>query len=350
MKPNTIPTTAPWSIGSRSTRLNVDAKLLVRAIVPAPRFSMPFHFTCPYCFKKTLIEDSLAGQEGPCAGCGKLVKIPAAPPKPVAETKPVAATYVDVQPQRLRRRVVSRALQTLGLIVLVGCVSVIAAYLLWPTLEVLKVRRDKVACMNNLQKIALALNAYADEYGSYPPPAVLDEKGRPLHSWRVLILSELGYPGLYARYDFSQPWDSATNAALFATCPTEYVSPAVGDPSASESTYVLVTGQGTLFPKSGPLAPQDILDGPRNTLLVVEAKNTTHEWTKPIDIEFGKLNHQIGAAGPNTIGGDHTGGATAVFADGTPAWLPNDIDPVLIDSIITPRGGEPVDPADYQLN
>jgi len=38
----------------------------------------------------------------------------------------------------------------------------------------------------------LALFNYHDDYGSYPPAYIADESGRPMHSWRVLILPYLG--------------------------------------------------------------------------------------------------------------------------------------------------------------
>ncbi len=309
---------------------------------------MPFHFTCPYCFKTTLVEDSLSGQEGPCVGCGKMVRIPAAPSKPAEEMQPVGNEYVSVEPQTVNRRFATRSLQALTLAVLVGVVSLVATYLLWPTMQGLRERRDKVACMNNLQKIAIALNAYAETHGSYPPPVVYDDKGKPMYSWRVLILNELGYAGLYAQFDLTQPWDSETNIAVIPNCPREFISPAA-DPAAAESNYALITGRGTIFPPAGPLGPRDILDGPENTLLVVEIENTANEWTKPLDIDYRKLNRTIGATGPNSIGGNHEGGAAAVFADGEPAWLPSDLDPVLLNSAISPRGNEPVDREDFKL-
>ena len=43
-------------------------------------------------------------------------------------------------------------------------------------------------CANNLNRIALALHNYHDAYKCFPPAYVADEEGRPMHSWRVLIL------------------------------------------------------------------------------------------------------------------------------------------------------------------
>lgn len=205
--------------------------------------------------------------------------------------------------------------------------------------------------MNNLRQIAQALNAYATEHGTYPPPIVYDARGKPMHSWRVLILEQLGEYEMHSRYNFDEPWDSVENVELLGgRCPRVYISPAIANSRTNaETNYFLVTGGGTIFPASGPLAPDEISDGLSSTLLVVESENTIAEWTKPVDIDFAKLNPRIGALGQDTIGGNHDGGATAVFADGTPAWLPSDIAPTVLDSLISPTGGEPINPKDFDL-
>src|SRR5205823_5427550 len=43
-------------------------------------------------------------------------------------------------------------------------------------------------CDPNLKAIALALRTYHSDFGCYPPAYVADRRGRPLYSWRVLLL------------------------------------------------------------------------------------------------------------------------------------------------------------------
>lgn len=304
---------------------------------------MPFHFTCPYCYKKTLVDDALAGKSGLCAGCAKSIVIPDAPPQDPENMQPVGSEYVAKAESDTSRRYLTYLTQGIVLLALIGASAALVSYFLWPTFNSLRDRRNKTACLNNLQLITVALNEYNTKYGTYPPSIVYDENGKPMHSWRVLILNELGYSSLYSQYNFDLPWDSEQNSVLMMQCPAEYVSPAASNHTGNEGTYFLITGKGTVFPKNAPLSASQIKDGKQNTLLIVESENSAGEWTKPQDIELAKLNRQIGAQGVNAIGGNHTGGATAVMADGTPIWLPDDLDPILLDAMISPAANDEID-------
>ena len=52
-------------------------------------------------------------------------------------------------------------------------------------------------CPNNSKQIALAIHNYHDVHGCLPPAYVPDQDGKPMHSWRVLILPYLEDSGLY---------------------------------------------------------------------------------------------------------------------------------------------------------
>ncbi len=69
-------------------------------------------------------------------------------------------------------------------------------------------------CANHLRQIALALHDYHQVYGCLPPAHVDGPGGKPMHSWRVLILPFLHYDELYRQYDFAEPWDGPKNSLL----------------------------------------------------------------------------------------------------------------------------------------
>jgi hypothetical protein len=308
---------------------------------------MAFYFTCPFCLHKTLIDEQLSGQRGPCVACGKQVTIPSAParrPENIAPAEDRQAPIIIVP----KRRRLSPFVVKAGIFIAVSVpVFLFGIWLLAPTVMQLKTARDIAACKHNLRRIARALNAYAADYGTYPPPITLDASGKPMHSWRVLILPYLGEKRLYEAYDMSQPWDAPENANVQARIPGVYVSPANSKAGiVGESSYMLVTGKGTLFPPSGPLSPSAIHDGADNTILVVETNNATIPWTSPTDLNAAALPGQIGVLGG--IGGTHTQGATVVFADGEAGWLPFDTNKNIVDGLLSPNGTESVRGAWYR--
>ena len=86
-----------------------------------------------------------------------------------------------------------------------------------------KHRRD--CCTRNLAQIAVALANYREDYGRYPPACVNDKDGRPMYSWRILILPYLGCKDLYDQFDFRQPWNGSKNAALAEQTPAVFSCP-----------------------------------------------------------------------------------------------------------------------------
>ena len=76
--------------------------------------------------------------------------------------------------------------------------------LLLPAIQAPREVVTPARCVNNMRHIGIALQNYHDTYKSFPPAYVADENGRPMHSWRVLILPFLEENGLYEKYDFDE--------------------------------------------------------------------------------------------------------------------------------------------------
>jgi Protein of unknown function (DUF1559) len=60
----------------------------------------------------------------------------------------------------------------------------------------------------------LAVANYHETYGCFPPAYVADRDGKPIHSWRVLILPFLEQQELYRAYNFDEPWNGPNNRKL----------------------------------------------------------------------------------------------------------------------------------------
>jgi Protein of unknown function (DUF1559) len=141
-----------------------------------------------------------------------------------------------------------------------------------------------------LQQIGFALLNYQEAHGRLPPAVVQGKDGKPLLSWRVLILPYLGEDKLYRQFRLDEAWDGPHNKSLLSSMPKTFAPPrVVGRTWEPETTfYQVLTGPGTAFDGAqGMRLPQDFPDGTANTLLVVEAAEAV-PWTQPTDLPFDK--------------------------------------------------------------
>ena len=143
-------------------------------------------------------------------------------------------------------------------------------------------------CRNNLRQIGVALYNYHDAFGSFPPAVTYDSTNRPMHSWRALILPYLDDADPALSYDLDEPWDGPNNAALADQMPRVFRCPtrAFVDDAQNVTSYVAVTGDGTVWPEEGTTSLRDMTDGSWNTILLVECDARNTAWTKPEDISF----------------------------------------------------------------
>jgi len=98
-------------------------------------------------------------------------------------------------------------------------------------------RRSK--SQENIEEIGRALLQYEQEQGRFPDAWSRDEQGEELLSWRVHLLPDLGDPGLYARFDLSQPWDSDENKKLILEMPEVFQNPDMNS-GEFKTNYLLV--------------------------------------------------------------------------------------------------------------
>src|SRR4051794_8582362 len=82
---------------------------------------------------------------------------------------------------------------------------------------------DYIRSQVSLKRIGLALHSYHDVNGRLPPAVVYGKDGRPLYSWRVLLLPYLEEELLYRQFKQDEPWDSKHNQALVKETPRCYV-------------------------------------------------------------------------------------------------------------------------------
>jgi hypothetical protein len=210
----------------------------------------------------------------------------------------------------------------------------------------------RIECRNQLQVIGIALHNYHDTYKTFPPAYIADTSGKPMHSWRVLLLPFMEEQTLYDQYRFDEPWDGPNNRLLANSMPRLFRCPSEPntDPPSGMTSYLAVVGPETAWPGAKAIALNKIKDGSDYTLLVVESHNSGIHWMEPRDLHTTQMplavnpTHGQGICScHNQVNGRPTL-AQYVRCDGSVGVLKNDTPPATIRALLTIAGGEEVDP------
>jgi prepilin-type processing-associated H-X9-DG protein len=306
---------------------------------------MPVNFTCPHCGAATQVADQYVGQSGPCARCGKMVTIP---------------LHGGMSPPTDAGMAPRRGMGTGPIIVIVLVVVLVVGVLfagimvalLIPAVQAAREAARRISCNNNLKQIGLAMHNYATRYNCFPPAYIPDKNGKPMHSWRVLILPFMEEGQfVYSQYRFNEPWNSPHNRALAAQMPRVYACPTEGAFGGSETSYAMIVGPHTISDGPTPRTYAAIKDGLSNTIMVVEATEAHINWLEPRDLDVEKMQFQIGGGSnaysrKNEISSPHSNGANVLFCDGSVHFLSSNTSPKKIEAMTTIDGGERVSPSD----
>lgn len=300
---------------------------------------MPIPFACPYCQEQTLVEDEFAGLSGECVKCGKSITVPYIPPTEQFAANEIV-TGIAHRPGASAKTVI---LVTVGA-VLAGAVAIgLIIVLLFPAFGVARNLAHSHNCDQNLRRIGLALQEYEAEHGTLPPAYIPDADGKPMHSWRVLLLPYLGEHGAYSNYDFTQPWDSPHNQMLATRMPRVYSCPA--DPDSlplGESNYMVVVGPKTVFPGATARSTASISDELGATITVVEVPVFGQNWLSPNDLSVEKMQFTINGGFGMEFGSRHIEGAHVLMADGEVKFLSDVVPPDFVEGMTTIDGGEAI--------
>lgn len=204
-------------------------------------------------------------------------------------------------------------------------------------------------CRGNLHNIGLALHNYHDAVDSFPPQIA----GRPSVSWRVNVLPYLDHENIYRDYDMASAWDSPGNVHIAGQSVPEYTCPSVPDGFRDRdglrfTSYAVAVGLHTLWQGDRPTSFDFATDGSSHTLLVVEACGQQIIWTEPRDIDLATTPVGINLPGnaPGMSDGMfssyHTGGTNILMADGAVRFISQNVDPTVLEALVTADGGEEV--------
>jgi hypothetical protein len=200
-------------------------------------------------------------------------------------------------------------------------------------------------CSGHLTQIGLALHNYHSVYGCFPPAYIADSRGRPMHSWRVLILPFMEQYGLYNAYNFGEPWDGPNNRKLANAKPMCYACPNGHDygRQSTGTNYLAIVGPGTAFPGSRPTSLSEVRDGTSVTIMIAEVADPGVHWMEPRDLDTARMSFLINDPSRPSISSHDPRGPKFICVDGSRPVRDRALSPQTLKAMTTINGGEPVD-------
>lgn len=243
---------------------------------------------------------------------------------------------------------------------LLATLLLLTALILPPILGSARGAVTRSDCLNNLKQLSIALENYHHKHGSYPPAYISDAQGKPIHSWRVLLLPFMEEGELYRDYNFDEPWDGPNNRKLWDRMPAVYGCPGrewlrsiVGDRldsmPANAASYFAIVDETTAWPGARPLKMAEITDDPSQTMLLIEHSGMAAPWTAPVDLTLeqalalfktSKPSGHIHVSDGFFTAGSHRSYSQGVYADGHVKITRSEMPPKVARALFTIGGSE----------
>ncbi len=215
-----------------------------------------------------------------------------------------------------------RLMISVGEIFIVAVIILVLVTLLLPEDQVVDNSSNRERFRNQLRLVGLACHEYQSEYGCLPPVVISDERGRPIHSWRAMLLPWLEsqgrtQPPAYV-YTFNEPWFSPANRQAALDNANLYTMLVSTDDRevVQKSKLAAVIGAQTYWSPSGECRrlPLEANQDERHILLL-EIPNLYGAWSQPNDVTLDEVltlskNQQF-----------EPDGAHVLYDDGSVTWF-----------------------------
>ncbi|MGD9720255.1 MAG: DUF1559 domain-containing protein [Pirellulales bacterium] len=239
--------------------------------------------------------------------------------------------------------------------IILGCIAALAILcggvmtaLLLPAVQAAREAARRATCTNQLRQIGMALATYNDKYQSFPPAYVAGADGKPMHSWRVLVLPFFGDPNLdalYEQYKFDEPWDSPHNRQLAERFDASIFHCPSDDSASDETSYLAVVDPSTVWPGATAKSVAEVFraDGTAQTVLLVESSGSGIHWMEPRDLTLAEAMQGINSGRPPpNISSHHPLGVNVLWCDVRVTFLSEETSQKELRGLLTATGGEVV--------
>jgi len=168
--------------------------------------------------------------------------------------------------------------------------------------------------INSFRQIALALHNHHDASKRFPPAVRTDELGRPLSSWRFLLLPFI--EAMMLDWDYNARWNDPANRWLASSPFHAYCFSERGDSAERLHTNVVaITGPGTAFEDDRASRIGELTS---DLIMVIEIADSGIHWAEPGDLHIDEVPESITSG----IDGD---GVCVLFVDGTVFCVSHDV-------------------------
>jgi hypothetical protein len=174
-------------------------------------------------------------------------------------------------------------------------------------------------CKNQLKQIALALWNYQDEYHAFPPAYTVNAEGKPLHSWRTLLLPYIEQKKLYDSIDLTKPWDDPVNAHAREVKIPVYHCPSSNNP-VNFTTYMAIITPTSFIQPQHSRSINAANNAPEKLIVIEVSSNNATHWMSPVDADetlfysLEKIKQM-----------PHSGGSYGAHIDGSVSFIAQDI-------------------------
>jgi hypothetical protein len=236
----------------------------------------------------------------------------------------------------------------------------VAVALLLPAVQAAREAARRTESKNHIKQLALAMHNYHDVHGSFPAGTYPNPQLKPDKrlSWQVDLLPYVEFKPIYNLIDLKKAWDDPANRKAVELPLTLFTNPSLGGEHKANglpvTEYVGMAGigaDGPMLPVTSPRAGvfaydrvtriDDIKDGTSNTIMISECDKDLGSWAAGGRATIRSLTKKPYIDGPDGLGGQHEGGVQFGLADGSVRFISKDVDPKVLEALMTINGNEP---------